>query len=72
MQKRQLERLELLKLGQYRSGIIFEAQHKRIKPFGSLASRTMGSICGDGGYGNAGLEMAFEDELKGEEGLSAR
>ena len=73
LQKRQLEQeIELIRLGQYKSGIIFEAQHKRIKPFGSLASRTIGSIYGDGGYGNAGLEMAFEDELKGEEGLSAR
>ncbi|MGN0236420.1 MAG: peptidoglycan D,D-transpeptidase FtsI family protein [Paludibacteraceae bacterium] len=72
LQKRQLEEIELIKMGQYKSGIIFEAQHKRIKPFGSLASRTIGGIYGDGGYGNSGLEMAFEDDLKGEEGLSAR
>lgn len=72
LQKRELDEVTLIKKGQYKSGIIFEEQHDRIKPFGRAASRTIGSIYGNGGYGNSGLEMAFEKELRGEPGVSAR
>ena len=72
LQKRQLDELPLLKMGKYKSGILFEEQPERIKPFGRSASRTIGNIYRDKGYGNSGLEMAFEQELRGEEGLSAR
>ena len=72
LQKRKLEQSYPICLGKYKSGILFEAQHKRIKPFGNLASRTIGSIYGDDGYGNAGLEKAFEAQLRGTDGMSAR
>lgn len=72
LQRRQLEQSYPIQLGKYKSGILFEAQHKRIKPFGNLASRTIGSIYGDDGYGNAGLEKAFEEQLRGRDGVSSR
>lgn len=72
IQKRQLDELPLLKKGKYKSGIYYEPQYKRVKPFRNLASRTIGSIYGDGGYGNVGIEMAFETELKGEDGLASK
>lgn len=72
IQKKQLEQLPLIKRGKYKSGITFEEQHRRIKPFGELASRTIGSIYGESGEGNAGLEKRFEKELRGVDGLSRR
>lgn len=72
LQKKELEQLPLIRRGKYKSGITFEEQHRRIKPFGELASRTIGSIYGESGKGNAGLEKRFEVELRGVDGLSRR
>ena len=71
LQRRALEQNALIKKGQYKSGIFFEDQHRRIKPFGILASRTIGSIYGEDGVGNSGLEKGFDKELRGQEGLSS-
>ncbi len=71
-ERKEVEKLPLVRRGVYKSGISFEDQHRRVKPFGSLASRTIGSIYGDGGYGNAGLEKRFEKELAGRDGISTR
>lgn len=67
-QMKQIKALPLIKRGYYKSGFSFDEQHKRIKPFGSLASRSLGSIYAEGGYGNSGLEKQFESYLHGEEG----
>lgn len=67
-----IKRLPLVRRGVYKSGIDFENQHRRVKPFNNLASRTIGSIYGDGGYGNAGLEKRFDKELAGRDGVSIR
>ena len=66
-----MEQNALIKKGKYRSGIFFEDQHRRIKPYGLLASRTIGGIYGEGGGGNSGLEKRFDKELRGEDGLSS-
>ena len=68
LQRRELERNPLIKKGKYKSGIFFEDQYRRIKPFGMLASRTIGGIYGDGGGGNSGLEKRFDKELRGIDG----
>ena len=70
LQRQALLENSLIKKGKYKSGIFFEAQHRRIKPYGILASRTIGGIYGEGGHGNSGLEKRFDDELRGEDGLS--
>lgn len=70
LQRRELEQNALIKQGKYKSGVFFEDQHVRIKPYGILASRTIGSIYGEGGYGNSGLEKGFENELRGTDGMS--
>lgn len=70
IQKRQLENLPFVKRGKYKSGVTFDEVHRRIKPYGELASRTIGSIYGESGEGNAGLEKRFEKELRGTNGLS--
>ena len=69
--RQELEQNALIKKGKYRSGIFFEDQHRRIKPYGLLASRTIGGIYGKGGGGNSGLEKRFDKELRGEDGLSS-
>ena len=71
LQRRELERNPLLKKGKYKSGVFFEDQYRRIKPFGILAGRTIGSIYGDGGGGNSGLEKRFDKELRGIDGMSS-
>lgn len=72
MEMKEIQKLPLIKRGVYKSGVTFDNQHRRVKPFGSLASRTIGSIYGDGGYGNAGLEKQFNKELAGHNGISTR
>ncbi|MBO4666175.1 MAG: penicillin-binding protein 2 [Paludibacteraceae bacterium] len=69
---KEVSQLPLIRRGVYKSGVEFDNQHRRVKPFGSLASRTIGSIYGEGGYGNAGLEKAFDKELAGVDGVSTR
>ena len=71
LQRQALEQNVLIKKGKYKSGIFFEDQHRRIKPYGQLASRTIGSIYGEGGSGNSGLEKGFDKELRGVDGMSS-
>ena len=71
LQRQALEKNALIKKGKYKSGIFFEDQHRRIKPYGILASRTIGSIYGEDGVGNSGLEKGFDKELRGEDGMSS-
>lgn len=69
LQRKQIEQIPLhRRRGKYSSGITFEDQHQRIKPFGSLASRTIGDIYKQKGTGNSGLEMRFNQELTGTNG----
>lgn len=72
IQRRQLEQLPLLKLGKNKSGITFEDKNLRIKPFGSLASRTLGNIDVESGVGRTGLEARFNSDLSGHDGVSTR
>ena len=71
LQRRALEQNALIKKGKYKSGILFEDQHRRIKPFGILASRTIGGIYGEDGVGNSGLEKGFDTQLRGKDGMSS-
>lgn len=72
IQKKQIEQLPLIKRGRYKSGITFEEQNRRTKPYVSLASRTIGNIYGQDGVGNSGLEKRFDNYLHGREGISTR
>lgn len=72
IEKRAIEQLPLVRLGVYKSGFHFEEQHIRKKPFGRLGSRTIGSVYGETGNGNAGLEMQFDSYLHGTAGISTR
>lgn len=55
------------------NGLLTEEKTRRLKPFGPLAGRTVGSIFGnieDGG--SSGLEMKYDSILKGIPGLKTR
>ncbi len=56
--------------GRMRGGLLAEEQVQRIKPFGSLASRTIGDIYGQAEKGGrCGLELSFDSILRGTPGL---
>ena len=60
-----LRDLPFIKLGRYKSGLVFERKENRRRPFGKLAARTVGI---DREHQRVGLERAWNDELAGVEG----
>ncbi len=65
----------IFRLGKNRGGFIAEVYDKRLQPHQNLASRTIGYLNSSeegGREGRVGLEAAFENELKGEEGKGMR
>ena len=71
-QMKRVKEIPLYKLGQYKSGLIINPRHVRVKPFGSLASRTVGGIYGEKGEGINGLEKQYDRLLHGKPGLSEK
>ncbi len=64
-----IKQFPIFRLGKNRGGFVEEQFDNREKPFGILASRTIGSIYGDREMGGkAGLEKAYEKELRGVNG----
>ncbi|MGI6073376.1 MAG: penicillin-binding protein [Fermentimonas sp.] len=55
------------------SGLIAEERNSRKKPYGNLATRTVGSVYKDIGKGGAsGIELKYDSLLRGEPGLKYR
>jgi len=72
-QLKQLRTLPLFRLGRNKSGLITKELFKRVKPFGSLASRTIGDIYADESKGGKnGIELRFNSQLLGTSGVSIR
>jgi cell division protein FtsI (penicillin-binding protein 3) len=72
-QLKDLRRLPLFRLGRYKSGLLTKEYVRRVKPFGSLASRTIGDVYPDEVKGGrSGLEGSFDDVLVGTPGVSVR
>lgn len=72
IQKKEIEQIALVKKGKNISGITFDEVKRRIKPYGNMASRTLGNIDPESGDGKTGLEKRFEDRLRGIDGMSTR
>ena len=73
MQLKEMKKFPLFRLGRNKSGLITKELFKRVKPFGSLASRTIGDIYADESKGGKnGLELYFNKELLGIPGVSIR
>ena len=61
----------LFRLGPNVSGLTWDTRVVRQKPFGMLASRSIGQIYSEQERGGmCGIEMGLEDELKGEPGIA--
>ena len=72
-QLKQLKTLPLFRLGRNKSGLITKELFRRVRPVGSLASRTIGDIYADESKGGKnGIEMSFNANLLGTPGLSVR
>jgi len=70
----EIKKLPFFNLGSNRSGLITKKLTKRIKPFGTLASRTIGDIYNgfDTIGGKYGLEKAYDSLLCGKQGISTQ
>lgn len=58
----------IFRMGRYKGGLIEEEKYKRVKPYGSLAARTIGKESNENTPG-LGIEQAYDEYLRGEEGL---
>jgi cell division protein FtsI (penicillin-binding protein 3) len=72
-QLKQLKTIPLFKLGRNKSGLIAKVFFRRVRPFGSLAKRTIGDIYADDSKGGKnGIELSFNSSLLGTPGISTR
>lgn len=72
-QLKELKTFPLFRLGRNKSGLITKELFKRVKPFGSLATRTIGDIYADESKGGKnGIELSFNSHLIGTPGVSIR
>lgn len=75
-EKKAIEKIPFIRMGRYKSGFYTKEMVERQKPFGTLASRTIGNIYGEieeSGItkGKNGLELQYDSLLRGESGLSS-
>lgn len=73
---KEIKKYPFLRLSRYKSGFYTKEMVQRQKPFGTLASRTIGDIYGEieaGGTtkGKNGLELQYDSLLRGQAGLSS-
>lgn len=68
-QMKQIYEIPLFKkYGQSQSGLICKLRYERVKPYNSLASRSLGNIFGNNGEPINGLELRFDRFLRGTNG----
>jgi cell division protein FtsI (penicillin-binding protein 3) len=73
-----IKKFPILRKGTFGGGRIIEQENKRILPLGKLAARTIGTLNKGASdekndmAGNTGIEQAFEEYLKGREGVGFR
>ncbi len=72
-ERAEIQKYPLFRRGRYTSGLVFEEVAQREKPFGELASRTIGDVYGDLSLGGkSGLEYAFDSLLRGTDGIGMK
>lgn len=73
IQYKEVKRLPVFSLNRYKGGFKELAYNQRKKPFGSLATRTLGDVYADTAKGaRNGIELAFDTILKGRDGVTHR
>ena len=65
----EVKNFPILKRGSIQGGLTIKEKTRRIRPYGTLASRTIGDVYGEANTGKNGLEKEYENILKGESGL---
>ena len=75
-QLKEIEQFPFLRMSRFKSGFYTKEMVQREKPFGSLASRTIGDIYGEimesgTTRGKNGLEMQYDSVLRGQAGISS-
>lgn len=69
---KKLKELPIFREGQYKGGMVAQAENRRILPNGELASRTIGYL-NLGSEGNeVGVEGAFDKDLAGKNGVAVK
>jgi cell division protein FtsI (penicillin-binding protein 3) len=78
LELKEVEKFPIFRRGRNRGGLISVQENKRVYPFGSVASRTIGKM-NKGAYGGIhgnigyfGLEHAYESYLRGKDGLALK
>lgn len=72
IQYRQCKELPLLRESAMKGGFHGDEVLQRKKPYGALASRTLGDLYKDSDAAKFGLELSFDSILRGEPGISHR
>ncbi len=67
-QLQKVKQFPIYRMGQYKGGVIYVQQNRRVRPYSMLAARTVGYTMSEGLNSVVGLEGAFDKELSGVEG----
>lgn len=70
IQYKECKELPLFKETSYKGGFYTETIMQRKHPYGSLASRTLGSLRADSNAAKNGLELSYDSILRGKDGVS--
>lgn len=70
IQYKECKELPLFKETSYKGGFYVETIMQRKHPYGSLASRTLGSLRTDSNAAKNGLELSYDSILRGKDGVS--
>jgi len=73
LQLKAIRQMPFFKQGPNKSGLFTRSLVERVKPYGTLASRTIGDIYGEFDKGGKnGLELAYDSLLRGQPGIGTR
>ncbi len=72
IQYKECKKLPLFREKPFKGGFYTEEFNQRKKPFGSLATRTLGALYASKDSARNGLELAYDSILRGKEGISHR
>ena len=70
IQYKECQKLPLLREKPYKGGFYVKNIMQRKHPYGSLASRTLGSLRTDSNAAKNGIELSYDTILRGQDGLS--
>ena len=72
IQYRECKKLPLFRESSFKGGFYAEEFNQRKKPYGSLATRTLGALFASKDSARYGLELSYDSILRGKEGVSHR